>query len=563
MKIIHRVKFVTTLLPKRFRGRLWLTGLTILTAAFCHVLAPLMFKGFIDSIVATPRYMVVVPIFLSFISLVILDRLLSELKFVTYSKFEQALVKHSLATAYQKLIQSTPAFFQNTKAGDTSARVFRAVLGLKSFLLDIIAHLMPLLLNFIFILVIVSYVFSQTLAACVFLGVTSYITTLFVITRRLWTAQSKLRDSTITTQATLTEIITCWKDIKCLRAYKHTTRYFDNALAKMENTYHDFYKLRSFYGLILTLPLLGLLIVTNSLVIHNYMQSNLSLGSLVLINYYLLQLAKPLESLGLVFRHMSRAFSDFASLETLINQPREFRPKKPAHIERIHNISIRNLNIPNILFDINLTLKKGDRIALIGPPGSGKTTLLNVLCGIITKYNGEITLDKSPLETLSVDVLRRHVKLISGNSHLFTASIRDNILVSDDCDLQRYQRAITSMGLQEKIAAASDSLIIGDQRLNLSAAEKARIRLARLATIPCRVKLYDEMTTSLDSLLSKKIIKHLIDDDCDIMICATHDLSLLNYFNKVIAIENGSIIEEGHPADCQHILKRYEHHVNE
>jgi len=218
-----------------------------------------------------------------------------------------------------------------------------------------------------------------------------------------------------------------------------------------------------------------------------------------------------------------------------------------APLAGVERLEVKNLGYSvedkRLLNGVDLTLQKGDRVALLGESGSGKSTLLKVLAAM---YEGEggYTLNGRPVHDFDRDAFRRAVTLMEQKSFVFEGSVRDNVtLFSGSGDDKDLAAILEQVGLGKWLAGRGGSLdgLIG--RENLSGGEERRLDLARILYRGASVVLLDEPATGLDPETRELVEKTIARMECDILVVAMHEYSpqFLNTFTKVITMEQGRI----------------------
>lgn len=213
----------------------------------------------------------------------------------------------------------------------------------------------------------------------------------------------------------------------------------------------------------------------------------------------------------------------------------------------INNVSFGYEPDKPVLHDISLEFKAGKRYAVVGASGSGKSTLLNLLMASNVTYSGSIFYDNAELRDMDSESLYGMVSVIQQNVFIFNASIRDNITMFADFPEDEIERAVNLSGLSELIARRGEDYLCGENGNGLSGGEKQRISIARSLLKKSQVLLVDEATASLDAETAYQVSDAILEIDGITSVVVTHSLdeSLLKRYDKIIAIKNGSVIEEG------------------
>lgn len=200
------------------------------------------------------------------------------------------------------------------------------------------------------------------------------------------------------------------------------------------------------------------------------------------------------------------------------------------------------------LSDINLTIKQGDKVSLVGISGSGKTTLAKMIVNFFEPYKGRITINNNDLKLIDKKTLRQHINYLPQQAYIFSGSILENLtlgtnqLISQEdiiraCEIAEIRQDIEQMpmGYQTELSDGA----------GLSGGQKQRIALARALLTKAPVLILDEATSGLDVLTEKKVIDNLMAMADKTIIFVAHRLSISERTNQVIVLDQGKVIEIG------------------
>ena len=200
------------------------------------------------------------------------------------------------------------------------------------------------------------------------------------------------------------------------------------------------------------------------------------------------------------------------------------------------------------LNNINLTIKQGDKVSIVGISGSGKTTLAKMIVNFFEPYKGRITINNNDLKMIDKKVLRQHINYLPQQAYIFSGSILENLtlganqMISQEdiikaCEIAEIRQDIEQMpmGYQTELSDGA----------GLSGGQKQRIALARALLTKAPVLILDEATSGLDVLTEKKVIENLMDMSDKTIIFVAHRLSISERTNQVIVLNQGKVIETG------------------
>jgi ATP-binding cassette subfamily B protein len=283
---------------------------------------------------------------------------------------------------------------------------------------------------------------------------------------------------------------------------------------------------------------------------------SLSVGDLVLVNAYLLQMAMPLNYLGMMYREVKQALTNIERLWGLLEERQEVRddPDAPALKTAQPRVSFEDVRFGyderrEILHGISFEIPPGHRVAVVGHSGSGKSTLARLLYRFYDVQSGSIRIDGQDIRSVSQDSVRAAIGIVPQDTVLFNDDIRYNI---------RYGRPSASDGEVEAAAKAAhihafiESLpdgygsAVGERGLKLSGGEKQRVAIARALLKDPAILIFDEATSALDSASEKAIQAEL--DRIAVgrtTLVIAHRLSTVMDAHEILVMDAGQIVERG------------------
>lgn len=290
------------------------------------------------------------------------------------------------------------------------------------------------------------------------------------------------------------------------------------------------------------------------LMIGKWRDGTFEIGEFVLFQTVLLILIRHLWDFGMNFRRFFNVLADAREMATVFRQADVEHDSSHTQAHRITHGAIRFANVnfaygdKPLLQDFNLTIRAGEKVALVGHSGSGKTTLTKLLFRFIEPQAGQILLDDIPAQDFTLAALREQISLVPQQPELFHRSIRDNITLGKDVSearLREVARQARALEFIDKLPQGFDTLV-GERGVKLSGGEKQRIALARAFLEDAPLVVLDEATSALDSLTEQHIqvaIFELIERKTAIVIA--HRLATILRMDRIIVLANGSIIEQG------------------
>ena len=294
-----------------------------------------------------------------------------------------------------------------------------------------------------------------------------------------------------------------------------------------------------------------LLIACNAIVI-----GELSLGKLVALNGYAIQVFGPLGALGSMYRRLKQAFTDVENmLAMLLQKPTIVNTTNPVAMPRgegpieFNDVHFAYRPDRPILRGVTFTINPNERIALVGPSGAGKSTIARLLFRFYDTQQGEIRINGEDVKNIDLDSLRRSFGVVPQDTTLFNDTLEQNIRYGrEDATDEEVQRVIKMAHLNGLISQLPQGLetVVGERGLKLSGGEKQRVAIARTMLKNPTFLLFDEATSSLDTATESSIM-HAIDEVSigHTTLLIAHRLSTVIDADRIIVLVNGRVHESG------------------
>jgi ATP-binding cassette subfamily B protein len=283
----------------------------------------------------------------------------------------------------------------------------------------------------------------------------------------------------------------------------------------------------------------------------------INVGQFMTLWFYSFFIFGPLQELGNVinvYRETEVSLKNFGDILAMSKEPRPLHPQAFGSLDRIefNDVTFRHqTGTTNALDGISFNVNVGETVAFVGPSGSGKTTLVKLLVGLYRPQSGDVRYDGVSFDAIDLDRLREKIGLVSQDTQLFSGSIRENLqFVNPGATDAECMEVLNQAACQSLLARADKGLdtVIGEGGVKVSGGEKQRLSIARALLQRPRLLVFDEATSSLDSLTEEEITVTIRDVSMRkdlITILIAHRLSTVLHADRIYVLERGRIVESG------------------
>jgi ATP-binding cassette, subfamily B, bacterial len=286
-------------------------------------------------------------------------------------------------------------------------------------------------------------------------------------------------------------------------------------------------------------------------------KDKMNAGQLVTMQIFSFFVFGPLQDIGNIILSYREAEASLNNFGNLMQKLPELQPKDPKHLGHIQELRFKNVVFKhktaqhNAIDDISFDVRVGETIAFVGPSGAGKSTLMKLLVGLYRPQKGTILYNNLDETSINFDDLRNQIGFVTQDTQLFSGSIKENLLFVNPTasreDLQDVLVKASCSGLLSRAERGIDTMI-GEGGLKLSGGEKQRLSIARALLRKPKVLIFDEATSSLDSLTEEEIsqtIREVSHLRSQITILIAHRLSTIMHADRIYVLEKGEVVETG------------------
>ncbi|MCK9611308.1 MAG: ABC transporter ATP-binding protein [Bacteroidales bacterium] len=333
------------------------------------------------------------------------------------------------------------------------------------------------------------------------------------------------------------------------RLKEHTRKIFDLEMEKVKKVR----TLTFFQGSMLSILKQSILFILLWLIFRKV----LTTGELITMQFISTSIFGPLQDLGNIILSYREVETSVSHFDQLMQKPIDKRPENPVEIGNLLSVCFQNVVFrhktatTNAIDDISFRVQTGETIAFVGPSGSGKSTLVKLLVGLYKPIKGTINFNECSSTQIRYNELRRQIGFVTQDTQLFAGTIKENLLfVKPDASDDEITDALNMAACEKLIrnSAKGINTVLGEGGMKLSGGEKQRISIARAILRQPRLLIFDEATSSLDSLTEEEIsntVRRFSGSSERITILIAHRLSTIMHADLIYVLEKGKIIEKG------------------
>jgi ATP-binding cassette subfamily B protein len=455
---------------------------------------------------------------------------------------------HSLELPYQ--------VFEDQRSGETLGILQKVRLDCEKFITSFISILFVSLIGMVFVIVYsVSVSYKVTLVYFAAIPIITFVS--MAMSRKIKTIQKRIVSETTALAGSTTESLRNIELVKSLGLVKQEIERLNNTTYKildLELKKVKYVRSMSFVQGTTVNFVRSVMVVVLLLLIF---KGTISPGQYFSFLFYSFFLFNPLQELGNVILSWREAEVSLGNFKGILTTPIDLKPEKPVLLEKVNTLTFDNVTFKhltanrNALNNISFETNSGETIAFVGPSGSGKTTLVKLLVGLYQPLEGDILYNNTLSKEIDLDQLREKIGFVTQDTQLFSGTIRENLQfvrpgATDEECMDVLQRA----ACQTLLARADKGLstVIGEGGVKVSGGEKQRLSIARALLRRPDILVFDEATSSLDSITEEEItetIRDVSELDNHITILIAHRLSTIMHADNIFVLEKGHIVESG------------------
>lgn len=459
-------------------------------------------------------------------------------------------------TIYEKMLKTDVSTLEKIKNGDIMSYFVKDINQVRKFISNVITLIVRFVLNFIIVAFTMVQATNSKLTLIVLLPISVSIVLILMMVKKIERYYNESRRKFTDLSEFVQESTDSIRTTKAYVGEKRQIEEFINKNTSLKNTNFAVIKIETIINIFMNLGIgigMGLSILFGSKMVLN---SEISVGDFVAFNGYMLVLQDPIRWIPWVVKHLKRfqvAYKRLDGFLKLKEEEIEIYNYKSEDLKG--DILINNLSYkyPDgneyVLKDINIEIKQGKTLGIIGVIGSGKTTLMNLLLKLYKIPDGNIFIDGKDINQIKTNTIRHNICYITQDNFLFSSTLRDNInLFRDIYEEDEIIESTKSSMIYGEIEKMPDGIntIIGEKGIDLSGGQKQRVAISRAFLNQSNIVIFDDTFSALDNKteesLLRNIIKYTENKTCIII---SNRISDIKHCDEIVVLEHGEIVERG------------------
>ena len=540
-----------------FKWRVAIALSLLVLSKLANVSVPLVLKEIIDAL-DKPQAALAVPVFLviGYGVLRLFSTLFGELRDAVFAKATQRAIRRVALQVFEHLHSLSLRFHLDRQTGGVSRDIERGTRGIGFLLNFMLFNILPTLLEIGLVAAILFSKYDIWFAAITFITLLVYISfTLFVTEWRMVVRRS-MNDLDSKANSRAIDSLLNYETVKYFGNEQYEARRYDENMrhwevAAVRNTTSLAY-LNAGQSFIVAIGITALMLLAADEVV----KVTMTLGDLVLVNVFMIQLYMPLHFLGFVYREIRHALADMEKMFGLLHEHREIADAPDAQVLSVGKADVRFEQVDfgyapdrQILFDVSFAIPAGHTVAVVGASGAGKSTLSRLLFRFYDVGQGRILINGQDIRLVTQASLRAAIGIVPQDTVLFNDTIYYNIAYGrPDAAHEEIIAAAQAAHIHDFVASLPQGYEtpVGERGLKLSGGEKQRVAIARAILKNPAILIFDEATSALDSKSEKAIQAelHAIAQNRTTLIIA-HRLSTVVDADQILVMDKGRIVERG------------------
>ncbi|NLR76063.1 MULTISPECIES: ABCB family ABC transporter ATP-binding protein/permease [Leeia] len=550
-----------TLLPYlwQYRGRVMLAMLFLLLAKVANVAVPLMLKAVVDHFEHAPgQVALLIPLgaIIAYGLLRFASSSLGEMRDAVFAKVTQGAIRRIALQVFEHLHRLSLRFHLERQTGGMSRDIERGTRGIAFLLNFMLFNIIPTLVEIVLVAGVLLSRYDIWFTIVTFTSLAIYIAFTLGVTEWRMVFRRTMNDMDSKANSKAIDALINYETVKYFGNEAYESRRYDQNLQVWERAAVKNQVSLAFLNAGQALIIATGVTVLMWLAARGVVNKTMTLGDLVLVNAFMIQLYIPLNFLGFVYREIKHSLADMEKMFDLMGEPREVEDAPDARALNSREVTVSFEQVAfayeekrPILHDVSFSIPAGRTVAVVGTSGAGKSTLSRLLFRFYDVQQGRVCINGEDIRSLSQESLRRHIGIVPQDTVLFNDSIYYNIAYGrPDASREEVIEAARAAHIHDFVSSLPDGYdtLVGERGLKLSGGEKQRVAIARTILKNPPILVLDEATSALDSRTEQAIQEELrqIASNRTTLIVA-HRLSTIVHADTILVMEGGRIIEQG------------------
>ncbi len=540
-----------------FKWRVIVAMSLLIFSKLANVSVPLVLKEIIDAMDKT-KSVLVVPVFLiiGYGVLRLFSTLFGELRDAVFANVTQRAIRRVALKVFEHLHSLSLRFHLDRQTGGVSRDIERGTRGIGFLLNFTLFNILPTLLEIGLVAAILLKKYSPWFAIITFITLVIYIAFTLFITEWRMVVRRTMNDLDSKANTRAIDSLLNYETVKYFGNERYEANRYDHHMEHWEaaavRNQTSLALLNSVQSVVIAFGITTLMLLAASQVVKGKM----TVGDLVLVNVFMIQLYMPLHFLGFVYREIRHALADMEKMFSLLDEHREIEDAPDATALQVGSAAVRFDHVSfayapdrQILFDVSFAIPAGNTVAVVGASGAGKSTLSRLLFRFYDVQQGRILISGQDIREVTQTSLRAAIGIVPQDTVLFNDTIYYNIAYGHpDATREQVIAAAQSAHIHEFIESLPQGYdsMVGERGLKLSGGEKQRVAIARAILKNPAILIFDEATSALDSKSEKAIQAELrtIAQNRTTLVIA-HRLSTVVDADQILVMDQGRIVERG------------------
>ena len=545
------------------RVRVVIAMALLICAKLINVVIPFFYKAIVDGLTAPEAGAVIaLPLaaLLAYGGARLGTAFFAQLRDAIFAKVAQHAGRQVSLSVFNHLFQLSLRYHLGRRTGELSRAIDRGVRAITFMLGMVLFNILPTIFEFALVIGILLINYDWPFAAITFVTIVGYA--IFTIIATEWRTRFRrmmnTEDNAVSAKAV--DSLLNYETVKTFTNEELESSRFDQTLGRYQSaavkSQVSLAALNFGQAAIVAIGVTAIMIFAAQGVVAG----QLTVGDVVLVNAFLLQLYQPLNILGFVYREIKQSLADLETLASLLAQKPDIMDRPGAQPIKLRGgeVCFRDVAFgydPRraILTGLGFTIPAGQSLAVVGSSGAGKSTIVRLMFRFYDVDEGCITVDGQDVRDVTQHSLRSMIGIVPQDTVLFNDTIRTNIAYGrPDADQSAIEDAARAAQIHDFVAGLPDGYdsVVGERGLKLSGGEKQRVAIARMVLKNPPVLILDEATSALDSLTEQQIqtaLSALTTGRTTLMIA--HRLSTVIDADQILVVEDGRVIERGRHHD--------------